>query len=158
MTSGRRAFGALEVCRLWLSYQRYSFLLLAMAAGVIAAVALYDATAWYLWLAAAVPVIKLGQFTVEVYGRWPRKLRATALAVKRIEAGRFSPRFVENYCGDPCFRVVAREILSRAGVSRAQRRRLIREYARQAKERSNVILMVNRETGVEVRVGGGRIG
>lgn len=157
MSAHGRAFGFAELCRLWLSYQRYSFLLAGTAFGIVAAVALYDPSAWYLWLVAAYPVYKLATFTVEVYRRWPRKLRATLLAKRRIAAGRFSPKFVENYCGDPCFRVVARAILKRAGIDRPQRRRLIREYSKRAKERSSVILMVNHETR-EVRVGGGHTG
>jgi len=159
MSSGHRnIFGMLELCRLWLSYQRYAFVLGGLAGGVVAGVALYDPAAWYLWLVAAVPVVKLLQLTAEVAGRWQRKLRATALAARRLETGRFKPQFVENYCGDPCFRVVAREILCRAGIDRAERRRLIREYTGRAKARSDVILMVNRDAGVQVRVSGGRIG
>ena len=69
------------------------------------------------------------KFGVTVLARWPRKLRATRIAELRIRSGRFAPASVRPYCGDPCFRVVAREILRRGGVSRADRRDLIAGWA-----------------------------
>jgi hypothetical protein len=143
-----------ERCRLWLSYQRYFFLLVGLAAAIPVAIVLYDPGAWYLWLLGAFPVFKLLHFAVEVYRRWPEKIRATKLADRRIASGQFTPKFVENYCGDPCFRVVARELLSRAGLPSGERRRIIRELTKQAKAASDVVLMVDHRSGVELRVGG----
>lgn len=143
-----------ERCRLWLSYQRYAFLLVAIALAIPAAICLYDPGAWYLWLLGAYPVVRLLGFAIEVYRRWPEKIRATTLADRRIASGQFTPKFVENYCGDPCFRVVARELLSRAGLPSGERRKIIRELTQQAKARSDVVLMVDHRSGVELRVGG----
>jgi hypothetical protein len=112
---------------------------------------------WWLWLLAAVPVIKLVQFSGEVFGRYRRKLRATAIAAKRIQGGRFRAESVEGYCGDPCFRVVAREILARAGFPRTERNRLVGDFSRHVATRPDVVMFVDRERGVKVRVAGSQI-
>lgn len=150
-------FGRAELVRLWLGYQRYALLLLALAAAVVAAIAWWAPAAWWLWLLAAVPVLKLLGFAREVYGRWPRKLRATALATRRIACGRFRPRSVRGYCGDPCFRVVAGEILRRAGVERRARRRLIRQFQQEAREPA-FLVVVNADGAVAVRGAGSPAG
>jgi hypothetical protein len=138
--------------RLWLSYQRYALLLGALTIAIPAAIVGFAPTVWWLYVLAAIPVIRLGMATVGVYRRWPEKIRATRLADRRIASGQFTPKFVENYCEDPCFRVVARELLRRAGYDRKQRRAIVREFARQAKANSDVVLMVNHQTGVVTTV------
>lgn len=127
-------FGAAERVRLWCSYQRYAFLLVAAAGAIVAGVALLAPDLWYVWALAALPVLRILAFAAEVYRRFGRKMRATALAARRIAQGRFHARSVRGYCGDPCFRVVAHEILRRAGVERRERRRLIRGFAAEARE------------------------
>ena len=122
---------------------------LAVAAAVVAL------GSWWWWLPAAPAIIALARFAAFVALRWPRKLRATALADRRIASGRFTPRSIEAYCGDPCFRVVAREILTRAGFSRAERRRLVAELGASYRARSNVLVLVDRARGVQIQVGGG---
>ena len=115
--------------RLWISYQRYAGLLLVGPIAVaIATVVL--APWWLTALTSAGGLVPL-RFGLEVAGRWPRKLRATRLAMARIARGRFAPSSVRAYCGDPCFRVVAAEILARAGYDGAQRRRLVAEFRRE---------------------------
>lgn len=154
----RSPLGRAERARLWLSYQRYAVLLVALAALVMAAAAWAAWTGpragW--WLLAPVPVYiayKLLGFAREVHGRWPRKLRATLLASQRIAAGRFRPASVRAYCGDPCFRVVASEILRRSGMTRAERGRLIRQFRQQASE-PTFLVMVNTNGAVTVRGAG----
>ncbi len=127
--------GLLQWLRLWFSYQRYGFLLLSCAALLLAG-------SWLAWhspwltavaaLAAAWPFF----FGMTVLARWPEKVRATRVADHRRAAGRFDPSDVRPLCGDPCFRVVANELLVRASVPRAERRRLIAEL-REAVEREN---------------------
>lgn len=139
--------------RLWLSYQRYGLLLVAAPVGAVAA-------AWVLapWWAAAVLAVgglaPLG-FGVEVLGRWPRKLRATRAALARIERGSFGPASVRPHCGDPCFRVVAAEILTRAGLPRRERRRLIRTYAAQLRAEGDVRVYIDHTRGTVTTYGGG---
>jgi hypothetical protein len=152
-----RPFSRWELARLWLSYERYAFCLLACAAAPIIGIAVVAPAVWWLWLLALVPVLKLLEFAREVHHRLPRKLRATIAAQRRIERGRFSPELVEGWCADPCFRVVAREVLARAGIPRAERRRLIKELAERARSRSDVVVFVDRERGVQVRVSGSEI-
>ena len=148
-------FGRAERVRLWLGYQRYAFLLAGLALAICAAVAFWAAAVWWLWLLAALPVVKLLRMAGEVYGRWPRKLRATVLATRRIESGRFRPGAVRGYCGDPCFRVVAGEILRRAGMGRRARGRLIRQFARELREPVFLIAR-NPDGSVTVRDGIGQ--
>jgi hypothetical protein len=140
--------------RLWLSYQRYAVLLGALTLAIPTAILCFAPTVWWLYLLAAYPVIRLAMATVGVHRRWPEKLRATRLADRRIAADQFTPKFVENYCEDPCFRVVARELLRRAGYDRRQRRAIVREFARQAKANSDVVLLVDHQTGVVTTIEG----
>jgi hypothetical protein len=124
--------------RLWISYQRYAALLLALP---VAAIAL---AAWLApwWIAAllALPVIAPVRFALEVASRWPRKLRATQLALHRLRLGHFHPESVRAYCGDPCFRVVAREILTRAGIPRGERRRQLAQFANELRDADRIVV------------------
>jgi hypothetical protein len=137
--------------RLWLSYQRYAFLLVAVPAAALATAAAWGP--W--WLAALVGVAAIVpvRFAIEVQGRWPRKLRATRVALARIRAGRFRPASVRRYCGDPCFRVVAREILTTAGIPRAERRALVRQFSEQARRDRDVVLLVDHTKGTVITIG-----
>jgi hypothetical protein len=144
--------GALATARLWLSYQRYAVALVGVP---VAAFALAAASArWWaaavVALAAVVPV----RFGIEVLGRWPRKLRATRIAIARIQAGTFAPASVRGYCDDPCFRVVAREILARAGMSRGERRALVRDFSDQRRREGSVAIIIDHVRGTITTVGG----
>lgn len=149
-------FGTVELARLWLSYQRYALLLFALAAAPIAAMVTLAPASWLWWPLAAAPSLAAAVFASSVYRRWPRKLRATALAARRIESGRFAPRRLREYCGDPCFRVVAAEILTRAGYSRRERDQMIREFARDLRE--PVFLLEVDHLGGTVRIDGDSVG
>ena len=132
--------GRLEQARLWLSYQRYALLLfLAPALALVALVAW--ASPWW-WAPAALAALVPLRFGASVYARWPRKVHATRVALHRIAAGRFASARVRGFCGDPCFRVVAHEILRRAGLPPAERRRLIRLYSLELRrDRSTVVIL-----------------
>ena len=91
-----------------------------------------------------------------IVSRHSRKVRATAIAVVRIEQGRFRPESVESYCGDPCFRLVAAEALSRAGFGWAERRAMIREYARRENERASATVIFDRQNGRVMTIGQGQ--
>jgi len=80
--------------------------------------------------------------------------RATMLADRRIAAGRFNPRMVSRYCGDPCFRVVAREILGRADITGAERRRLIHEFSAEEAERGHTLVFAQPDGSVQIHVDG----
>lgn len=131
--------------RLWLSYQRYAFLLLGAPALAVAALVAWTSPWW--WVPAGVVAILPVKFGVTVFARWPRKLRATWLASRRIEAGRFSPRSIRGYCGDPCFRIVAHEILRRAGMPRAERRRLVSQYREELRRDRSTLVIVDHLAG-----------
>ena len=137
--------------RLWLSYQRYGLLLVGGSAAAVAAL-VRVAPAW-LWIPVALAAIAPVAFGTRVLVRWPDKVRATRIADHRIAQGRFAPGQVRSYCGDPCFRVVAAEILARAGIARAERRALIAHFRGEIEQRGGVLLLVDRAGGVVVTVG-----
>lgn len=119
----------LELMRLWCSYQRYAFAIGGLPVALAIAVGWRWPSAWWAWGALAASTGVVGPWALDIYRRWPRKLRATRLAARRIAAGRFRAGMVQRYCGDPCSRVVAHEILRRAGVPARARRRQIARYA-----------------------------
>lgn len=126
--------------RLWLSYQRYAFLLLGVPALGLAALIAWTSPWW--WVPAGLIALVPIKFGITVAARFPRKLRATWIATRRIDSGRFAPTSVRSYCGDPCFRVVAHEILRRAGVPRAERRRLVTQYREELhRDRSTLVIV-----------------
>lgn len=138
--------------RLWIRYQRYGVLLVGVPA---AAVALAMACApWWLAALAVVAGVPPARFGIEVLARWPRKLRTTRIALARIESGRFAVTSVKGACGDPCYRIVADEILARAGLTRSERRRLIRHYAEQHRRERDVRVLIDHVRGTVVTYGG----
>ena len=158
MSASRYPFGRAELVRLWFSYQRHAFVLVALNVAIVASIALLAPRAWYLWLLAAIPIGKIGALAWWVLRRWPRKLRATALASRRIENGRFRPRMVRNFCDDPCFRVVAHEILRRAGMSRGERREVVRQFAKELSQPAFLMVVDRDGPSPVVRVEGSAVG
>lgn len=149
--------GAVERVRLWLSYQRYALLLGVVPPVVVAAVVYAGPHRWWLWAPLGLVALKLMAFAVGIHGRLPRKFRATLLADRRIAAGRFRPESVARYSGDPCFRVVAYEILRRAGMPRAERRDLVGRLAEEQAARDQTMVLVNREDGVLFHIDGSTV-
>ncbi len=148
--SGGPRWGRLATLRLFLSYQRYSVLLLCIGvAGGCAGLFFVDnllGSSHMLWqLGAALIVLLVAsapiRFGIAVGRKWPRKLRATRLASRRIELGLFSVKSIEGYCEDPCFRVVASEILARSGLPRSERRSIIRNFSDEARKPAFVMFV-----------------
>lgn len=152
--STARRYGAPERVRLWLSYQRYALLMGGLPLGVWAAIALAAPGAWWAWGPLAFVALWFLRQAVDIYRRFPRKMRATLLADRRIATGRFRPRTIRRYCGDPCYRVVAREILRRAGTPPAERRRLIETYAAEEAERGHTLVFARPDGSVQIHVDG----
>ena len=150
------ALGRLARARLWLSYQRYG-LLLCSSAVVPVTVALLWPWLYWVWAPLALLALPPMRFGVTVLGRWPRKLRATLVAEHRIRRGRFRPESVRSYCGDPCFRLVAHEILTRAGMPAAERRALVARLRAEHEASSRVLLLVDHATGTVFTVQDGRV-
>jgi hypothetical protein len=148
------AFAGLEWLRLFLSYQRYGLLLMAAALAPLALVYALAPTIWWMWLLAAIPGVWVGNFAITVLRRFPKKLRLTAIANRRITQGSFSPRSVAGYCEDPCFRVVAHEILRRAGVSAAERRALVEQFAARASANATGMVVFDHERGTVTHIDG----
>jgi len=152
----RPTFGKLELIRLWFSYQRYVVLLAVGMLGIIV-VPVVAVAPWYWWLPVGIAVAKLQSLAAHIDSRWPRKLRATTLARRRISMGRFRVVSIRNYCGDPCFRVVAREILATAGIPARQRRDLIRQFSHSLKLQPDVLVFVDKYRRVHTWIAGNRI-
>ncbi len=154
----RRVLGRFEVMCLWLSYQRYSFVLAGSAVLLPVGLMWLLPGYWFLWgLPALLVSSKFVFYAVMVYRRWPRKLRATMVATRRIASGGFEPDSVLPFCGDPCFRLVASEILRRAGLGLAERVRIIRRLAVEKRNQPEYVVLVDRTNGVTVRVEGTQI-
>ena len=138
--------------RLWLRYQRYAFVLVgAPLTWVALAIAFAP---WWLVGIAVLAAIAPVRFGVIVAARWPRKLRATYLARARIERGSFAPSSIKNYCGDPCFRLVADEILTYAAIARSERHRIIHEYREQLRLEDSMLVLVDHVRGTVTMIGG----
>jgi hypothetical protein len=144
-----------ERIRLWFSYQRYAILIVALVALAVGVLFYLGAAGMLAAPLAIYPIGKSLAFAREIASNLPRKLRITQLASARIASGRFTASRVTTYCGDPCFRVVANEILRRAGLPRQQRRTLIRQFAREQRRRGGqVLVLVDRERGVRLEIDG----
>lgn len=150
----RRRFGPFERARLWLSYQRYALLMGLVPVAVVGLVAWRWPGAWWAWGPLALAAVPFVRFAIDIYGRWPRKIRATMLADRRIASGRFRPVMVRRYCGDPCFRVVAREILRRADITGAEQRTLIERFAAEEAERGHTLVFAQADGAVQIHVDG----
>ena len=140
---------------LWLSFQRYALILAVVAAAPLALAWALAPDAWWAWSLAALVALRVGAVAVTVADRWPRKLRALRVAARRVELGRFTPTDVRRYCGDPCFRVVAREALRLAGVPATEARRLVRAYARELRSEASELVVIDHLGGQIRRVSGG---
>ena len=142
--------------RLWLRYNLYMFLLVAGIGLVVGLAALGDVP-WWLWVPVGLGAVGVGRFAWTIPARHPRKLRATRRAQTRILRGTFRTEQVVKYCGDPCSRLVATEILRRAGVAGPERRRVLRDGARQAQEEARQLVLVDRSRGLLVTVDGSTV-
>jgi hypothetical protein len=143
---------SIERARLWLRYQRYAFVLVVVPTVLVtlAAIMLPWWAALILGLCAIAPV----RFGVEVWFRYPRKIRATRVALARIQAGSFHHASIKRHCGDPCFRLVADEILARAGMPRAERRLVISMYREQLNKEDSMLVLVDHVRGTVITLGG----
>lgn len=132
----------LGTVRLWLSLQRYA---LALEASVLALVwgAWMVELPWFGWVVLTPLLVLMGALAFHIHGTYRRKRLAMRLALRRQQRGSFDPDSLVNYCGDPCFRVVAGEILRLAGVSDQERRRRISELQRRHAAAQSQILVVS---------------
>jgi len=141
---------------LWLSFQRYAFLLTLLAVAPLIGLASFSITAWWAWILAALVGLRVGAYALAIGRRGPAKLHALRVAQHRIERGSFTPERVRQHCSDPCFRVVARESLRRAGLPSAERVRLVRMYAAQLREENSAVVVIDHRSGVVRRTVGGQ--
>lgn len=128
--AARPAIGTLEVARLVLSYQRYAALVLGIIVAVLWLASVIGAT--WAWGVAVLIAVPLGWFGALVALRLPHKLRLTRTQDERIRRRKFDPDDLLLWVEDPCYRVVAREILVRSGRSQAQARVEVAELAARA--------------------------
>lgn len=138
--------------RLWFRYQRYAFLLLGVPTLLVLGAA--RVLPWWAAVIAGLCALAPVRFGVEVWGRWPRKLRATRIAMARIASGSFQHASIKRHCGDPCFRLVADEVLARSGMPRAERKQVISMYSEQLKREDSMLVLVDHVRGTVITFGG----
>lgn len=134
----RASLGGVERLRLVLSYQRYAFVVLAIIAGLL--VSAWSLNTMGTWIVAGGLSLFLTWFGTLVALRLPHKLRLTRTQDERIRRGRFDPDDLLSWVEDPCYRVVAREILVRAGRSRSEARAEVAELARKAAQHEGIVI------------------
>ena len=153
-TKTARRLGRGKLLLLWISYQRYVFLLLALAAGVVLVPLRWFPVHWRWWgLPVLLVALQCTGLAAFVLRRWPRKLRATLVAMRRIRRGGFEVQSVSPYCNDPCFRVVARQILREAGLGPHAIRATIKRLRTQPSKLPHIVLR-SADTGVAITVEG----
>jgi hypothetical protein len=138
--------------RLWLRYQRYAFVLVGVPTALVIAAAL--ALPWWAALLAGIAALAPVRFGIEVWGRYPRKVRATRVALARIAAGSFHHASIKRHCGDPCFRLVADEILAASGIPRRERSLVISGYREQLRQEDSMLVLVDHVRGTVTTFGG----
>lgn len=143
--------------RLWLSYHRYALLLSAGSAASALFPLVVAPRTWWVWLPCLGLAIALGAFARDIFERGDRKREATERLTARIEDKTFEPEAVRHLCGDPCSRVVANEVLARAGIPRAERARLVRQYAIDERERGGMLVFADQANGVVFMVDGNTV-
>lgn len=148
------SFGRFETARLFLSYQRYAALLFLLGAVPLGATAFFLPGRWWAWVLSALVALKAWSFAVHVFSRWPGKLRVTAVAQRRMDAGRFDPSMVRSLCTDPCFRVVAAEILSRSRMSGRDARALLKSFSAEMYDESHQAIVIDHRAGRVLHVEG----
>ena len=119
-----------DVARLVVSYQRYAALVFGIIAGLLWSASVLG-TGWA-WGVAAALSLGLGWFGTLVALRLPHKLRLTRTQDERIRRNKFEADDLLLWVEDPCYRVVAREILVRAGRSPQQARTEVSQLAERA--------------------------
>lgn len=118
----------IEAARLWLSYQRFALAWAAAALALPVTLALLGAP-WWGW-AAPLPLSAWGLARARSVARqWGVKRGETRRADRRIASGEFHADQVARWCVDPCWRVVAREVLRRSGMSAAEVRETVRRFS-----------------------------
>ncbi|HFE43979.1 MAG TPA: hypothetical protein ENJ18_00600 [Nannocystis exedens] len=136
-----------ETLWLWLSFQRYAILLSLLALAPAAALSLLAIGAWWAWVLAGLLGLRIGLYAYAIGRRGSAKLHALRVALYRIERGSFDAERVRRHCADPCFRVVARESLRRAGLPANECRRLVRAYAQELRDESSVLVVIDHRRG-----------
>ncbi len=136
-------FGFGQKARYFLSYNRYALLIVLVALGASAAAVRWGA--WYVWVPVCLASLRALVWAWRIARQFPRKLHITKKLLRAQREARFSPEDVVKYCADPCYRVVAREALAAAGVPRAQRAGMVRDYTRRARELAHDFVIVDRE-------------
>jgi hypothetical protein len=141
-----------ERVRLFASYQRYAALLLGLAS--VAVIVAVRTLPWWAAVVVGLVAIVPVRFGVEVALKYARKVRATRVGMARIESGAFTPASIKHHCGDPCFRVVADELLALSGMPRAERKLVISTYREQLHKEDSMLVMVDHVRGTVITFGG----
>jgi len=133
-----RSIGGVEIVRLVISYQRYAVLVAVIVSALLASAWTVNAT--WAWAVAGTLSLGLSWFGVLVAARLPHKLRLTRTQDMRIARGKFDADDLLPWVEDPCYRVVAREILVRSGETPARAREQVADLARRAAQTEGLVI------------------
>jgi len=132
----------------WLSFQRYSLLL------VLGPTLLLSFSLWWmpevrwLWLSLLALAVPCLVGAVSITRRLKHKLAFAAEAYQAMAAGQFEAASVQPWCTAPCDRIVANDVLKQAGVSIRDRWSLIRELNIKEREMGGMLVFVNENDGL----------
>ncbi|MBU1244746.1 hypothetical protein KJ612_16230, partial [Myxococcota bacterium] len=134
----------------FLSYNRYALLILLLSLAVPTVLFLFFR--WYFWVPATLVALRALYWAWHIARQYPKKLHITKKMALAQQNRTFQNEDIVKYCGDPCYRVVAHQVLAQARVPAGERRRLVREYVEQAHDLAHALVFVDREKGRVVTI------
>jgi hypothetical protein len=143
-------FTRLQRLGYFLSYNRYALLILVLSLAIPAV--LFVFLRWYFWVPATLVALRALYWAWHIARQYPKKLHITKKMLWAQQNRTFRNEDIVKYCGDPCYRVVAHQVLARTGVPAPERRRLVSEYVDQAHDLAHALVFVDREKGRVVTI------
>ncbi|MBN2722588.1 MAG: hypothetical protein JXR95_00795 [Deltaproteobacteria bacterium] len=147
-------FGFPKKLKLYFSFNRYAYLLLISGILLPLSSLILKPAWWWLTLLLLFPAIWMIKWAYFIHSQTSKKFHI--LKKQMFEhsesGGELSP--LSKYCGDPCYRVVADEILIQRNVGFFERRKIIRKNTRIARSENNFSFAVDFKNHVVYRSDG----
>ncbi|MGM0598091.1 MAG: MerC domain-containing protein [Myxococcota bacterium] len=134
-------FSPLKKIKLYFSFNRYSFLLLFCALLPALVIILLKPQWWWLWGIFALVGIWLLRWAWLIHAQTFKKFHILKKNIYRQNQTEKSS--IGKYCSDPCYRVVANEILANQGLGFRQRKKIIRKMKKTAAEENKYSVVVD---------------
>jgi hypothetical protein len=150
-------FSLLKKLMLYFSFNRYTYLILAGTFAVIFPIILFLFSWWWLW----VPLCLIGlwflKFSFNIHAQTSKKFHITKKWIFNIKHENAEMDEMIKYCEDPCYRVVAKEILIQKGIGSKERKKIINDYKEEAIKRNKMIIIVDKKNGVIYKTVDGKL-